>query len=108
MPLYSNVGLISENFEDMATESTKKISAHHCDLRPSPRNSHEYPHEQHHRKAESVGYIFAADSVVLPCFCSDLCGELTKMCIPECVVTIEGHQKSMISVSIEIAYTTSY
>jgi len=52
-----------------------------------------------------VGYIFAANSLDLSSF--EFPGELRKISIAQCVMTVHGQPRSM-TVSSERAYATSY
>jgi len=58
---------------------------------------------------ESLAYIFVADSVGLSLFKFVLWAPKdASFSATECILAVQGHPRSMILVSIESTYTTSY
>jgi len=72
-----------------------------------PRNANEYPHDSHSllpkSSQSSIGYIFAANSMGLSSFkCSWRAPNRRAIGISECVMTLQGHSRSMLFVSSQL------
>ena len=112
MSLCSNVCLSSKIAEDMATEITKKMpfsTTPHSFEAPLWRNPHDYRRDPYRLKVECPGYIFCCwqyGSIFFPIFVVSC--ERRRICIVECVMTVQVHPRSTIFISVERAYATFY
>ena len=106
--LYNNAGLISKVSEEIAHENAENCRRRqpHCRL---PSHHQDICITLYCQKVDSLGYIFAANSMGLSSFKFFVVGSERRLfCAIECVTVVQSHPMSLILAPIERAYATSY